>query len=175
MRTILYLIIPLVMLILPINSSASGIKCAIEKYRQYATAQEQWQRASSDMIVNANNKFKDIAILGRDMQLYDIEMKLIETEYMVANAPDRVRYEGILNGWFTLNSKDKAEIAKSNPRYTELLNLWGATSSRYFTSFDDSGLGKSMQNQTSNMPEFQNLLHGFSVKMVKINNIVCAK
>ena len=174
MRLFASLFFPLVMLVLPIDSSASGIKCAIEKYRRYATAQEQWQRDSTDLIVNANSKFREIATLGRDIQLYLIEMKLIETEFMVVNAPERVRFEAILNGWFTLNDNDKVEIAKSNPRYTELSNLLQVARLR-IRDPDIVALRPLMQNQVSTMSEYQSLLHKTSASMMTINGIACNK
>ena len=174
MRLFISLFFPLAILVLPINSSASDIKCAIEKYRRYATAQQEWQRTSTDLIVNANSKFKNIAILDRDIQLYSIEMKLIETEYMVANAPDRVRFEAVLNGWFTLNDDDKIKIAKSNPRYTDLSNLLQTTSSS-INNPDIVALRPQMQNQISTMSEYQSLLRSTSTTMVKINSILCSK
>lgn len=174
MRLFISVFFPLAILVLPINSSASDIKCASEKYRRYAMAQQEWQRTSTDLIVNANSKFKNIAILDRDIQLYSIEMKLIETEYMVANAPDRVRFEAVLNSWFTLNDDDKVKIAKSNPRYTELSNLLQAASSS-INNPDNVALRPQMQNQISTMPEYQSLLRSFSTAMVKINSIVCSK
>jgi len=174
MRLFISLFFPLAILVLPINSSASDIKCAIEKYRRYATAQQEWQRTSTDLIVNANSKFKNIAILDRDIQLYSIEMKLIETEYMVANAPDRVRFEAVLNGWFTLNDDDKIKIAKSNPRYTDLSNLLQTTSSS-INNPDIVALRPQMQNQISTMSDYQSLLRSTSTTMVKINSILCSK
>lgn len=174
MQLFISLFFPLVILVLPISSSASDIKCAMEKYRRYAMAQQEWQRTSTDLIVNANSKFKNIAILDRDVQLYSIEMKLIETEYMVANAPDRVRFDAVLNGWFTLNDDDRVKISKSNSRYMELSNLLQATSSS-INNPDVVALRPQLQNQISTMSEYQSLLRSTTTAMVKINSIVCSK
>lgn len=174
MRFLISLVVPLAILVLPTNSSASDIKCALEKYRSYASAQQEWQRNSTNLIVNANSQIKDIAILVRDFQLYSIEMKLIETEYMVANEPDRVHFEAILNNWFRLNDDDKAKIDKNNPRYAELTNLLQTTMSS-ITSPEIAVQRPLMEKQISSMPEYQSLLRSTSATMVKINSIVCSK
>ncbi len=90
MRLLMPLWFLLATLIAPINANAADIKCAIEKYRSYATAQEQWQRAVTDLIVkNANVNLKDVAMLYLGDQLNLIEMNRIGVEFMLLNAPTR--------------------------------------------------------------------------------------
>ena len=159
-------------LTVPFNANALDIQCAIDKYKNYASAQEQWQRALTDLTVKTNGNLKDIANMYLSDQLNYIEMNRIAVEFMLHRNPNKVRLDTSINQWLTIDSDDKSTIAKSSNRYAELLSLANATKQR-LPHPDGEAIRTLMRDHILKMTEYQNLLAQFNTAVTKVNSKAC--
>ena len=172
MRYLLPLLFFFTALTASFNANALDIQCAIDKYKNYTSAQEKWQWALTGLTVKTNKNLKDIANLYLSDQLNYIEMNRIAVEFMLHRNPNKLRLNTTINQWLTINSDDKSAIAKSSHRYAELLNLANATKQR-LSHPDGEVIRTHMRDHITKMTEYQNLLAQFNAAVTKINSKAC--
>lgn len=154
------------------NANALDIDCTIDKYKKYASAQEQWQRALTDLTLKANEKLKDVAHMYLSDQLNHIEMNRIAVEFMLHHNPSKVRLNVSINQWLTIDGNDKSMIANSSKRYAELLISTKAAQQRP-PHPDGEAIRTLMRDHIIKMTEYQNLLTKFNMATTKINSQAC--
>ena len=159
-------------LVAPINASALNIQCAFGNYKNYSTAQEQWQRGLTDLIVKTNGNLKDVASMYLADQLNYIEMNLIAIEFTLRHNPSKIRTDAPINQWLDLDSDNKLAIAKISNRYAELLNLANAAKRRP-SHPDGEALRMLMRNRIVKTTEYQNLLSEFNRVVANMNSNAC--
>ncbi len=159
-------------LIVAFNANALEIQCAIDKYKNYASAQEQWQRALTDLTVKTNGNLKDVANMYLSDQLKHIEINRIEVEFMLHRNPNKVRLDTSINQWLTIDSDDKSMIAKSSNRYAELL-VWANAAKKRPPHPDGEAIRTLMRDDIVKITEYQNLLTQFNTAVTKVNSKAC--
>lgn len=102
-------------------ASAETHECLIGKYAQYAQAQEQWQKGMTQLIIEKEPKYIEVAQRYLEDQLRYIELSQQAVTFLAGQAADQLRAHLSMNRWLSLSIKDRQVIAKANERYAALL------------------------------------------------------
>lgn len=144
---------------MPAAAGASP-ECLINKYEQFAKAQETWQRELARLIVEVAPGYDDVAQVYLRDQLRRIEQAKIAVAVLAYQEPDKLRTQMSLNNWLNLTEADRQRIATTNERYAELIRL-GKESRDRPPHPDGDGLREVMRSNIMASSKYQTLQEAF--------------
>ncbi|WP_341217414.1 hypothetical protein [Neptunomonas phycophila] len=153
-------------------SSALGNECLHQKYKKYVDLQTQWQYDYSNLMVANHPELKEVMYRYRDTQLALIEQRFIAFTIYVADAPEKIQTEKLLNQWLVLNPSIKNELSLQYPKFkiiddkVELYNSLGDHK-------DGDNAREVFRSEIAPSQEFSRLLSRFNSNVSVLNDTSC--
>jgi len=149
-----------------------GVDCLIDKYNDYADAQQRFQNETHNLILLFNQGYSEVSELYRDDQLARIERNRLAARYLLAHKIDAVHFKKSMNIWLDLTEDDRTLIASHSEGFKELERKIEKFRSRP-PHPDGDGLREMMRNKIVMSEEFIRLTKELQHRMNKINAVTC--
>lgn len=147
-------------------------ECLTNKYNRYAQAQETWQRALTQLVVEVAPRYEEVSQVYLADQLRAVEQAKLTVQFLAYQDPGRLRVHLPLNNWFSLEEADRQRIAAESKRYAQLLEL--RTVSRNGPPHPDGdGLREVMRSKIMTLSRYKAILEEFSQSVQAAEEFQC--